>query len=356
MDPKTRFRLEALIVTVIVVFLLVGIYFIFPNLVNVEPPDRTDWAYEVTQVDELHEDGFFGDGVVVGIIDTGIDLEHEAMSNIELVAWKDLVNHKPDPYDDDGHGTTIAALIASEKFGVAPNCNLIVVKAIEGSGSGSESDIVDAIDYCKIKGADVISLSLGRQQLRREDITRPWGIGETDLEIACESAINAGIFLVGAADNDGEYDDNEVGVPSIYEDVIAVGAIDENLKIAPFSSAGSNDGKLPGWDDPYDTSDPDKKPELVAPGVEITSPSTNDKYVISEGTSIAVPFVTGIIAIILGELPRYQHENNTGVDTVDKFKTAFMNTAEKLPGQSIPHDDHYGYGLIQGYDAYVALK
>jgi len=356
MDPKTRYRLEMIILTIFVVFLLVGIYYIFPSLVNVDPPGRTDWAYEITQVDELHEEGLFGEGVIVGIVDTGIDLEHEAMENIHIVAWKDLVNHKADPYDDDGHGTSVASLIASKKFGVAPKCSLIVVKAISKTGSGSESDIVDAIDYCKIKGADVISLSLGRQQMRREDLTQPWRVGETDLELACESAINAGIYLVGAADNDGENDDGDVGVPSIYDDVIAVGAIDENKKIAPFSSIGDNDGKLPNWDDPWDTSDPDKKPELVAPGVEITSPSINDKYVISEGTSVAVPFVTGIIAIILGELPKYQHENNSGINTINAFKITFMNTAKPLSGQTTPHDDHYGYGLIQGYDAYFSLK
>jgi subtilisin family serine protease len=233
---------------------------------------------------------------------------------------------------------------------------LIAVKAISKSGSGSESDIVDAIDYCKIKGADVISLSLGRQQMRREDLSQPWRIGQTDLEIACENAINAGIFLVGAADNDGEHDDGDVGVPSIYNDVISVGAIDKNRKIAPFSSIGDNDGKLSNWDDPWDTSDPDKKPELVAPGVEITSPGIDDKYIISEGTSVAVPFVTGIIAIILGELPQYQHENNSGINTINKFKITFMNTADELSGQNTPHDDHYGYGLIQGFDAYTALK
>ena len=77
---------------------------------------------------------------------------------------------------------------------------------------------------------------------------------------------------------------------------------------------------------------------------------------ISEGTSDAVPFVTGIIALILSELPRYQYENNTGADTIEEFKTVFMNTADKCPGQVTPHDDHYGYGLIQGYDAYLALK
>jgi serine protease AprX len=356
MDPKTRYRLELAILAIFVVFLLVGIYYLFPNLIKVDPPDRADWAYDITEVDELHEAGFYGEGVVVGIIDTGIDLGHEAMGNIELVAWKDLVNHKTDPYDDDGHGTSVASLIASEKFGVAPECKLIVVKAISNSGSGSESDIVDGIDYCKIKGADVISLSLGRQQMRREDLAQPWRVGETDLQIACENAINAGIFLVGAADNDGEHDDGDVGVPSIYDDVIAVGAIDENKKIAPFSSAGDNDGLLPNWEDRYDTSDPDKKPELVAPGVGITSPSIDDSYVISEGTSVAVPFVTGIIAIILGEMPQYQHENNTGVDAVNHLKTTFMNTADELPGQTTPHDDHYGYGLIQGYEAFVALE
>ncbi len=361
MDSKLKNRLELLIGVIIIIIALLGVYFLLPSIIEAKPPDRTDWAYDVTQVAELNEAGFLGEGVIVGIVDTGIDIGHPAMKNIELVAWRDYVNHKSDPYDDDGHGTTMAALIASEKYGVAPKCKLIVVKAISATGGGDESDIVDSIDYCRSKGADIISLSLGRQERRFEDLSRRWRVTKTDLQIACEDAVNAGVYLVAAADNDGENDDGDVGVPSVYNGVISVGAVDKNNKIASFSSMGDNDGQFPNLEpplDPWETEDPNKKPELVAPGVGITAPTNNDEYVIIEGTSVAVPFVSGAIALILGELPEYQHEheNNTGANTVNEFKTVLMNTAEELPGQARPHDDHYGYGLIQGYDAYLALE
>ncbi len=361
MNPKLKNRLELVIGVVIIIIALLGIYLLLPALTDVNTPTRTDWAYDNTQVTELNDAGFFGEGVIVGIIDTGIDIEHPAMKNIELVAWRDYVNNKKEPYDDDGHGTAMAALIASEEFGVASKSKLIVVKAISAAGGGDENDIVDSIDFCRSKGADVISLSLGRQERRFEDLSSQWRLTKSDLQIACENAVNAGIYLVAAADNDGENDDGDVGVPSVYNGIIAVGAIDENNKIASFSSIGDNDGKFPNLEpplDPWETEDPNKKPEFVAPGVDITTPTNNGDYVIIEGTSVAVPFVSGIIAIILGELPEYQqeHANNTGAATVDEFKTVLKNTAEKLPSQNTPHDDHYGYGLIQGYEAYLDLK
>ena len=92
---------------------------------------------------------------------------------------------------------------------------------------------------------------------------------------------------------------------------------------------GDNDGQFPNLEpplDPWETEDPNKKPELVAPGVGITAPTNNGEYVMIEGTSVAVPFVSGAIALILGELPEYQHEheNNTGANTVNEFKTVLM--------------------------------
>ena len=122
---------------------------------------------------------------------------------------------------------------------------------------------------------------------------------------------------------------------------------------------GDNDGKLPNiiinWD-PWERYDPDKKPEVVAPGVDITAPGLNNGYYEYDGTSMAVPFVTGGLALILGDLPQYQHENNSGEADINKIKDKIMGTAKKISGQESPHDDKAGYGLFQAYDLYRALK
>jgi subtilisin family serine protease len=134
-----------------------------------------------------------------------------------------------------------------------------------------------------------------------------------------------------------------------------VGAIDENRQIASFSSKGDNDGVFPLPFD--DREDPDKKPELVAPGVDIVSTYLDEQYTTGSGTSQATAFAAGCIALLLDANPQWQREGNSGGDTsaIDHFKDVFMDTAQKLSAQDTPHDDHYGYGLIQVRDAEAEL-
>ncbi|UCE74619.1 MAG: S8 family serine peptidase [Methanomassiliicoccales archaeon] len=318
---------------------------------NDEPDiERTEWAFEITQVDDINEDGYDGDGVVIGIVDSGIDITHPDLDHINISAWMDYVNGRPEPYDDNGHGTHIAGIIAAngEIEGIAPKVKMVVVKAISASGSGSGSDVASGIDFCVENGADVICLSLGGR-------ARFLNLGD-ETATACEDAIDQGVFVVAAAGNDGEDpNDNDVASPATVDEVIAVGAIDENKHIASFSSKGDNDGILPIAID--DRRDPDKKPELVAPGVEIVSTWTNGEYVIASGTSQATAFVAGGIVLLLDAHPESQREGGGGgsSSTITHFKEVFMDTAEKCPGQDTPHDDHYGYGLINVENAEGAL-
>ncbi|MEE9151633.1 MAG: S8 family serine peptidase, partial [Thermoplasmata archaeon] len=310
---------------------------------------RTEWAFEITQIKDMNDEGFDGDGVVIGIVDSGIDLAHPDLDYINVTAWADYVNGEPEPYDDNGHGTHIAGIIAAqgEIDGVAPKVKMIVVKAISSSGSGSDSDVASGIDFCVENGADVILLSLG-------GTPRFLNLGD-DTASACEDAIDQGVFVVAAAGNDGENDDGKVASPATVENVIAVGAIDEDKNIASFSSKDNNEGEIPGyqWWDLTEPTDPNKKPELVAPGVDIISTWLDDGYAKASGTSQATAFVAGGIVLILDAEPEYQREGSSGgsANTITQFKNVFMNSAEKCPGQDTPHDDHYGYGLIKVEDA-----
>jgi subtilisin family serine protease len=355
---KIKQKLSMIVSLIVIIILLVAIWYIYPSLFQSVPPKRTEWAYSEIQIKEMNNDGLFGEGATVAIIDTGIDLNHPELRHVNLVAWRDLINREPEPYDDDGHGTAMAGIIAGKTYGVAPAVDLIVVKAIDALAGATDTNIYTAIRFCMQNGADIISMSLGRDEVRVEDLSGPWQ--DSTLEDVCNEAVQAGIFMVAAAGNDGgQNDDGEVSVPSVHEKTISVGAVDEDLTIAGFSSEGENDGKLPNiisnWD-PWERDDPDKKPELVAPGVDIVAPGLDEKYYTYSGTSLAVPFVAGGLALILGELTQYQQENNAGEATITKVKDNIMKTSQKSPRQETPHDNRYGYGLFQAMDLFEALE
>ena len=123
------------------------------------------------------------------------------------------------------------------------------------------------------------------------------------------------------------------------------------------SSRGNNDGYFNGIPDPGDRYDPNKKPEFVAPGEEIHTAFINDRYSKSSGTSIAAPFVTGVLALILQAKPAYRPSGSDGGTelAIQNVKDALMNTAIPCPEQDTPHDEYYGYGIIDPVRAMAEL-
>jgi serine protease AprX len=319
---------------------------------STQPPEgRSLWAYNMTQAVQMNEAGFAGQGVTVGLVDSGIDLSLPAFANTSLLGWVDLVNGKAVPYDDDGHGTEMAGIIAGSEGG-APGASLLVAKAIDASGKGSDQVVAQAIRWCldpngdgdNSDSADVISLSLGEQHL---------SFLGTETEKACNDAISWGTFVVAAAGNDGP-DNADVSSPASAKLVMAAGAVNRTGVIGSFSSGGGNGGSI--FPPRLPRQDPDRKPEVVAPGVDIwcTRPGGDREFV--SGTSPATAFVSCCLALVLSALPQYLPQSNQGDTTIVKFKQALMDTALKLDDQAQPHDDHYGYGLVQAYALYVALR
>ena len=123
-----------------------------------------DQYRDMTGIDEVSE--FDGSGVELCIVDTGIDVSHPDLRDIDLVSWSDFVSGIESPYDDEGHGTAMAGIIVAEGglTGVSPGVSLMVAKAIGSDGSGTDSVIAEAVDWCVDEGAEVISLSLGGAQ------------------------------------------------------------------------------------------------------------------------------------------------------------------------------------------------
>ena len=315
------------------------------------PIEPSTWALEATQVTDLQARNLDGSGVRVCVVDTGVDLTHPELQGVNLVAWKDFTSSRVDPYDDEGHGTAMTGIIFARGVlhGVAPKAELIAAKAITAKGSGTDAAIASAIRFCRDPngngnvmddGANVISLSLGGSN-------HPFlGTATTN---AVNNATQSGIYVVAAAGNDGQADDGDVESPASEASVIAVGAVDRQGVIAPFSSIGSVYG--PGFPQTLRT-DPDKKPEVVAPGIEIATPLNQGRYAYVSGTSPAAAFVSGIVALLLQDHPAYEWN----AAKLGAFKTALLQGARREPGQQPgPHDPHYGYGLVQAAASDAAI-
>jgi len=226
--------------------------------------------------------GTRGAGVTVAIIDTGIDYTHPALRNV-TGGW-DFVNDDADPMDDHGHGTHVAGIVAGnldDFTGVAPDATLVAYKVLNSFGSGTESDVIAAIERAIDPNQDgdlsdhasVANLSLG-------------GSGNPDdaASLAVDNAVAAGMVVCIAAGNSGAY--HAVASPGTARDAITVGAVDNSDRLATFSSKGPS-AKLASI-----------KPDVVAPGVSIRSTYLNGGYATLSGTSMATPHVAGAAALL----------------------------------------------------------
>lgn len=320
--------------------------------------ERSEWAFRMTQITTLEGDGLTGEGITVGIVDSGIDPSHPSLDHVDIVAWRDYVGGGEEPYDDSGHGTHVAGIIAAsggtgdffsgaDLDGIAPDVSLVVVKACGPEQCDSQA-VANGIDFAVAQGVDILTLSLGGRQVI-------FDFGDAPVK-AVERAVNRGVYVVAAAGNAGT-DHGDVESPSSFRGAIAVGAVDRDGRVASFSSRGSesaNEGtRLPTGNNVGGRPDPHKKPEIVAPGVEVLSSWKDGTYATASGTSQAAPFVAGALALILEDEPQWKRTGSRGGTSgaVTAVKSALTETARALDGQEQPHDTAAGYGLLQAADA-----
>lgn len=344
----------SMIVTVLITILLlsVSLIYLWPGIgiINASGPSGAllTWESEYREITGLNEiQNLDGKGVILCIVDSGIDIDHPGFEGVEIAGWKDFVNQYSEPYDDEGHGTAMAGIIISNNglMGNARGVSLLVAKAISEDGTGTDQMIAESVDWCVDNEADIISLSLGGAQGFGS------GIFTTDaLEQSVEQALDQGVYIVAAAGNDGENDDGDVESPGSVEDVICVGGITRNGQIWKGSSAGDNDGRF--WPNPIlPRSNPDMKPEVVGPGQEVPilmagGVSNENWWGWSSGTSAATAWVSGSLALLLENNPELQHENSQDRDGIIEVKELIMDNSNMKEGQN-GHDDHYGYGIFR---------
>ena len=300
---------------------------------------------DLTGLDSVQGDGT---GVVLCIVDSGIDMGHPDLEGLELAGWLDAVDGADEPYANEGHGTAMAGIVVANDGlnGIASGVSLLVAKAIDEGGTGDDEQIALAVDWCVDNQADIVSLSLGGDQ--------GFGSGflsSDALEESVEDAIEEGVFVVAAAGNDGEDDDGDVESPGSVEAVICVGGVTRSGGIWTGSSERDNNGRI--WPNPIlPRDDPDKKPELVAPAHEVpvlmaSGIGNGAWWGWSSGTSAATAWVSGALALVLEAHPEMQREGDSGgASAVAQMKGVIMQNSQMQDGQS-EHDEHYGYGLLR---------
>lgn len=270
-------------------------------------PDTGDnnWGVDAINAPEVWEQGYTGEGVVVAVLDTGVDRNHEDLkNNIWTNSGEIADNGKDDDgngyiddfygwnfdadsnvtMDVDGHGTHVSGTIAGENndfgvTGIAYDAQIMPVKVLDDFGSGSNSAVADGIYYAVDNGADVINLSLGSS------------FPSLGVEQAVKYANEQQVTVVMAAGNSG----GQMPLyPARYADRygIAVGAIEEDKSLASFSNrAGS-----------------DELTYVTAPGVDIYSTLPNNQYESYSGTSMATPHIAGVVALMLSANPNLSNE------------------------------------------------
>ena len=333
---------------------------------------------EITQnvlqvnADDVWALGYTGEGVVVAVIDTGVNYNHLDLADH---LWDggsefphhgyDVYNNDNDPMDDHGHGSHCSGTVcgdgtAGSQTGMAPDATLMCVKCLNANGGGGAEPISAGIQWAVEHGCDMFSMSLG---IANSSITE-----RTLLRNMCVAALDAGVVAAIAAGNEGNQTwqypvPNNVRVPGScpppYMDEVqgenpgdltcsvCIGAVNYNDAAANFTSRGPVTWQNTEFGDyPYDPGIGLIRPDVCAPGVDIKSLNyaTNNGYTNMSGTSMATPCAAGCMALMLSKDP-----NLMPADVCRILEETAVRLAE---GKS----NIFGFGRIDVYQAVEAIQ
>ncbi|WP_431992045.1 S8 family peptidase [Streptomyces albogriseolus] len=254
------------------------------------------------------EAGYDGKGVKIAVLDTGVDATHPDLKG-QVTAAKNFTS-APTTGDVVGHGTHVASIAAGTGArskgtykGVAPGAKILNGKVLDDSGFGDDSGILAGMEWAAAQGADIVNMSLGGMDTPETD----------PLEAAVDKlSAEKGILFAIAAGNEGP---QSIGSPGSADSALTVGAVDDKDKLADFSSTGPRLG------------DGAVKPDLTAPGVDITAASAKGNdiakevgekpagYMTISGTSMATPHVAGAAALLKQQHPEWKYAELKGALT-----------------------------------------
>lgn len=240
--------------------------------------------------------GITGKNIGIAVLDTGISNHIDLNDN--LVCFKDYINMRKTAYDDNGHGSHVSGIIAGNGYkskgrfkGIAPDSKIIMLKCLDKSGNGKIDNAEKGLDFI-IDNRDrfnirIVNISVG--SIKKTDDN------ETErLVKAVEELWKLGFVVIVAAGNNGP-DKGSVTAPGNAKSVITVGASDDNMV--------SGNDKRKNYSGRGPTEICVVKPEIVCPGTGIISCNNKNGYSTKSGTSMAVPIVSGIVALMLERKP-----------------------------------------------------
>lgn len=277
-------------------------------------PDQTmSWGYDRIDADLVTEET--GDGVNIGILDTGIQSDH---CDLTVAGGENFSKGNSRDYsDDNGHGTHVAGIVTAADnalgaVGVAPDSNLWAVRVLDQTGNGRWSDIAAGIDYCISNGIEIISMSIG-------------GEYNESVATAISEAHDAGHLVVCSAGNEGNNEDgsceeDNVRFPAIHSDTLAVVGMDEDTQFGTLLGSYSSLGA---------------EVDIMAPGTNIRSTYIGNDYRQMTGTSMAAPHVTGVASLVweaLGASLTQEDGTPSTIEPNDEVRDILLSTAETVLG------------------------
>ena len=325
---------------------------------------ETDYP-DVVGADVVWAQGITGEGITVAVVDSGLANHPGVTLGINgkdgrIIAWKDFVEKKKNPKDENGHGTHVAGIIANSQVGkdgewngIAPGVNLAAVRVLDEYGQGNYATVIEGLQWV-LDNKDAYNIRVVNLSIVATAMSPYW----TDpLNEAVTQLWANGVVVVVAAGNGGP-GAMSVGVPGNNPYVITVGAFTDNYTpndwsddyLAPFSASGPT---LDGF----------VKPDLIAPGAHMVSSMKDDttlaqtypenvlpkKYFTMAGTSQATGVATGVVALMLSQNPNL---------TPDEVKFRMMGSA--FPWVDVDNDQalysiwQQGMGRLNAPDAVLA--
>jgi len=300
---------------------------------------------------KLHQVGLTGKGVMIAIFDSGFELHHRAFDSANIMATYDFINDDTAvDYEDCPtasptiqqryHGTltfgVIGGYVPDTLIGIAPEADFILAKT-EITCGGKETKVeednwIAAAQWADSIGADIISSSLGYTKFQDSG---SYSFSDLDgntalITIAADIAASKNILVVNAVGNERGSSWNHLVTPADGDSVLAVGAVNPDSTLAPFSSPGPTaDGRI--------------KPDIVTLGVNVFSVFYLGGYAYVSGTSFSTPLVAGGAALVM--------ENNPSL-TAHEIINRIHNSGDRSGNP----DNNYGYGLFNAMEVADIIK
>lgn len=299
---------------------------------------------QLSEIPILHSKGIKGDGVLIGVLDSGFKWRTlQSLQNITVVAERDFIfndnnteNETGDHPNQHNHGTIILSVMGGFKpgnlIGVSFGSSFLLAKTedIRTEKNIEEDNYAAALEWMENFGVDITTSSLGYSEFDAGENSYSYADmnGKTTIVTkAAELAFSRGVLTITSAGNEGNSPWRFITAPADGFNTIAVGAVSFNNNVAAFSGRGpTSDGRI--------------KPDVVAMGVSVlgASATSNNDYSTYNGTSLSAPIVSGTAALLLSV---HNHLSNI------QLRNILLNTSDNY---NLPNNDR-GYGLISAKKA-----